>query len=53
MTYFRINPTIGISIDMGTCDLMVRVSVSRPMGRGFEPRPGQHVMSLGKAFNQL
>ena len=35
---------------MGTCGLMVRASVSRLRGRGFEPQLGQHVMSLGKAI---
>ncbi len=35
---------------MGTCGLMVRASVSKRRGHGFEPRPGQHVMFLGKAL---
>ena len=35
---------------VGTCGLMVRASVSRPRGCGFEPLAGQHEMSLGKAL---
>ena len=36
-----------------TCGPMVRASVSRARGRGFKPRPGPHVMSLGKALTIL